>query len=126
MEIPEITPQTFPLKKILFYQLILGCFLAVGTIYFKGDILSFAAGLILGQAYAGFTFWLIIQLFKRKARVLILGAFVMKWGLLTLILYFLLKKVHIISFAVGLMGFVSFWFFLTLEDWRKKTPRTAS
>ena len=126
MEMPEITQRTVPLKKTLFYQLILGCFLVAGTIYFKGDVLSLLTGFILGQAYAGFTFWLIIQLFKGKTRALVFGAFVIKWGVLALILYFLLKKVHAISFTVGLMGFISFWFFLALEDWRNRKSQPAS
>ena len=78
------------------------------------------------MAYAVFTFWLILQLFKRKTRALILGAFVIKWGVLAFILYILLQKVHALSFIVGLMGFVSFWFFLALADWKKRNPQSAS
>ena len=123
MVFTENSQETFHLKKVFLYQALLGCGLAAGIIYFKGDILSFATGFILGQVYAGFTAWLIIQLFKRKTRALVLGAFVMKWGVLALILYFLLQKVHAISFIIGLLGFVSFWFFLALEDWRKRNPQ---
>lgn len=122
----EISLRTFRLKKIFLYQAILGCGLATGIVYFKGDITSFAIGFILGQIYAGFTFWLILQLFKRKKRALILGAFVMKWGMLAFVLYILLKKVHAISFIVGLLGFVFFWFALALEDWKKQSSQSAT
>lgn len=114
--------QPFHLRKILFYQILLGGFFAVGIFYFKGDFLSFAAGFILGLAYAGFTLWLILQLFKGKNKPLVFGAFAIKWGVLALVLYILLKKMAAISFTVGLTSFLSFWFFLALEFQRKEVP----
>ena len=116
--------ETFHLKKIFLYQGLLGGIFAAGILYLKGDFISFITGFFLGQVYAVFTFWLILQLFNKKVRSLILSAFLIKWGVLALLLYILLQKVHAISFIVGFMGFVSFWLFLALEDWRKKENQT--
>ena len=107
------------LKKVFFYQILLGAFLAGGILYFKGDLLSVVAGFVLGQIYAGFTLWLIVQLFKGQNKALIFLAFAMKWGVLAFILYIFLKHLEAVSFTVGLTSFLSFWFFLALE-FRKK------
>lgn len=113
------------LRKVFFYQILLGVFLAGGILYFKEDLLSFISGFVLGQAYAGFTLWLIVQLFKNTNKVIFFGAFTMKWGALALILYILLKHLEAVSFIVGLSGFLSFWFFLALE-FRRKEPSSKN
>ncbi len=98
------------IKKILFFQILvgLGLFLLKGI--FSFDVWSFLVGFLFAQSYAVFFLYVAKILFKRKGKSSwIVAVLSFKWVILVFVLYGILKFMEPLGFFIGLLSMPSFF-----------------
>lgn len=107
--------QILSLKRFVLAQALVLTGFFLFSFFFQDKTYSFYIGGLLGEGYMSLIFFLGLIFIKQKSKALALCIIILKWPLLALLLYNLLKFVDKLNFVLGLSyAVIGFWLSLLI------------